>query len=179
MRLQRIIPILMVNLLFLFLSQGTIIGQEQQPEAPQPNARQQLPPTVNQLFSDWVKLSLSGYSQSEIEFRLAYIDPQGNLLGQVKNLMRLNVIENLKRMRIKAAIANSTTQHDLRAAANRIRMEIRFAGMENDYLLRLLIRNNFGISITRIWGFDAKKSPAEQAQYWGIPALIPICSSLT
>ncbi len=141
MRPQRII-LLMVSLLFLFLNQGTIMGQ--QPETAQP------PPTVNQLFSDWVKLSLSGYSQSEIEFRMAYIDPQGNLLGQVKNLMRLNVIENLKRMSIKSAIANSTTRHDLRAAANKIRMEVRFAGMENDYLLRLLIRNNFGISITRI-----------------------------
>ncbi|MBF0277888.1 MAG: hypothetical protein HQM13_08860 [SAR324 cluster bacterium] len=152
MRLQRIIAVPVIGLLFLFFSGGLAMGQGQQPptqQAPAPAGNRALP-TVNQLFSDWVKLSLSGFSQSEIEFRIAYIDPQGIVMKQVKDLMRKNVIENLKRMNIRSAIANSTTRHDLRAALNKIRMEVRFAGMENDYLLRLLIRDNFGISITRI-----------------------------
>ena len=139
--------LLIAGLLILFFYPVPLVmGQE---EALEEGTTQALP-TVNNLFTIWAKLSLSGYSQSEIESRLENIDPEGRLLERVKRRMRLNVIKNLNRMNVKAEIANSTTVHDLRVVTNTIRMEVRFSGMENDHRLRIMIRNNFGISLSRI-----------------------------
>lgn len=103
---------------------------------------------VINLFSVWVKLSLVGYSQSEIESTLVNVDPQ--LLSQVKQRVRLNVINNLRSTNLPGEIEIASTEQELSLIRNKINTEIRFAGMENDTHLRWMIRKHFGIAINRI-----------------------------
>ncbi|MBF0353053.1 MAG: hypothetical protein HQM11_18615 [SAR324 cluster bacterium] len=100
------------------------------------------------LFSVWVKLSLIGYSQSEIESALSYVNIES--LSKVKQRLRLNVIKNLNRMHLEGDIDMSSTEQELRIIQEKIRTEIRFAGLENDQHLLVLIRHRFGISLGHI-----------------------------
>jgi len=128
--------IVLISLICLFCSQASIsIGQPK-------------PETLNNLFTVWTKLSLIGYTQSEIESSLSHIDP--NLLKRVKHRLRVNVIRNLKLMNIKEMLEESTTFHDLNIAKDHINTEVRFAGLENDHPLRIMIREQFGIPLSQI-----------------------------
>jgi len=120
----------------LFFGLGTGIAQVPIPEAQE------------NLFSVWAKLSLIGYSQSEIETALSSVDSKK--LARVKQRIRLNVIKNLSRVNLEEDIRMSTTEQELRIIREKIRIEVRFAGLENDRHLHVLIRHRFGIRMQRI-----------------------------
>lgn len=102
----------------------------------------------NNPFSMWVKLSLMGYSQSEIESTLQNVDAKE--LDMVRHRLRSNVITNLQHMNIQNEIRNSTNTQDLKFVIDKIRTEIRFAGLEKDHHVRSMIRDKFGISVSSI-----------------------------
>ena len=98
------------------------------------------------LFSLWIKMSLIGYSQSEIESALmGKVEPAQ--LKRVKHRLRINVINNLRNQNLRDDILNSSTVQDLRIIQEKVRTEVRFAGLENDSHLRMLIRRHFGVRV--------------------------------
>ena len=104
--------------------------------------------TPKNIFSQWVKLSLMGYNQSEIEATLNVY--QTEEIQLVKRRLRRNVLNNLMGVNLKQDISLSTTQQELRYIRDKIRTEIRFAGLENDFLVRQMIRHQFGIAVQDI-----------------------------
>ena len=110
----------------------------------------QQPPADNRgnLYSIWLKLSLMGYNQSEIEAVLTGILPEQ--LSFLKRQLRRDVINSLRRLNIKNEIDMITTEQELFNIREKIRTEIRFMGMENDIHLRRMIRHQFGIAINNI-----------------------------
>ncbi|MGK5094875.1 hypothetical protein WDW89_23055 [Deltaproteobacteria bacterium TL4] len=123
-------------LVFVFIGSGLGWAQASTPEK------------EDNLFSVWVKLSLIGYSQSEIETALNHVDPKQ--LSRVKQRLRLNVIKNLRRMRLETDIEMSTTEQELSIIRDKIRTEIRFAGLENDRHITTMIQHQYGISLRNI-----------------------------
>ena len=99
------------------------------------------------MYSAWLKLSLMGHSQSEIEAILKTVPEQ---LHNIKHQLRRDVLNALKRLNLVQEIQMSTTEQELITIREKIRTEIRFAGMENDQYLRSMIRHQFGISVYRI-----------------------------
>ena len=104
--------------------------------------------TPGNIFSQWVKLSLMGYNQSEIEATLNVYKPEE--LKLVKRRLRRNVLNNLVGGNLKQDISLSSTEQELRYIRDKIRTEIRFAGLENDFLVRQMIRHQFGIAVQDI-----------------------------
>ena len=104
--------------------------------------------TPKNIFSQWVKLSLMGYNQSEIEATLNVY--QSKEIQLVKRRLRRNVLNNLVGGNLKQDISLSTTEQELRYIRDKIRTEIRFAGLENDLLVRQMIRHQFGIAVQDI-----------------------------
>ena len=104
--------------------------------------------TPGNIFSQWVKLSLMGYNQSEIEATLNVY--QSEEIQLVKRRLRRNVLNNLVGGNLKQDISLSTTEQELRYIRDKIRTEIRFAGLENDLLVRQMIRHQFGIAVQDI-----------------------------
>jgi hypothetical protein len=104
--------------------------------------------TPGNIFSQWVKLSLMGYNQSEIEATLNVY--QTEEIQLVKRRLRRNVLNNLVGGNLKQDISLSTTEQELRYIRDKIRTEIRFAGLENDFLVRQMIRHQFGIAVQDI-----------------------------
>tara|TARA_B100000700_G_C14808730_1_gene744109 strand:+ start:115 stop:522 length:408 start_codon:yes stop_codon:yes gene_type:complete len=100
------------------------------------------------LYSIWMKLSMMGHNQSEIEGILSDIGEKQLL--RLKNRLRRDVMDTLKYLNLKNEIDLSRTERDLVLIRDKIRTEIRFAGLENDRLLPLLIRHKFGISLHNI-----------------------------
>jgi hypothetical protein len=100
------------------------------------------------LFSRWVKLSLMGFNQSEIEATLSSYTP--DQLQEVKHRLRRNVMNNLLNGNLQQDIELSTTEQELRYIREKIRTEIRFAGLENDRYIRRMIRHQFGIIMADI-----------------------------
>ena len=110
----------------------------------------QQPPLDSQgnLYSIWLKLSLMGHNQSEIEAILNGVTPEQ--LYRIKNQLRRDVLNTLRRLNLHNEISMSTTEHELFTIREKIRTEIRFAGMENDSRLRRMIRHQFGITLQNI-----------------------------
>ena len=110
----------------------------------------QQPPVDSQgnLYSIWLKLSLMGHNQSEIEAVLNGVTPEQ--LNRIKNQLRRDVLNTLRRLNIHNEISMSTTEQELFTIREKIRTEIRFAGMENDSRLRRMIRHQFGIALQNI-----------------------------
>ena len=104
--------------------------------------------TPGNIFSQWVKLSLMGYNQSEIEATLNVY--QSEEIQLVKRRLRRNVLNNLVGGNLKQDISLSTTEQELRYIRDKIRTEIRFAGLENDLLVRQMIHHQFGIAVQDI-----------------------------
>ncbi|MDH4120378.1 MAG: hypothetical protein OEV94_01560 [Deltaproteobacteria bacterium] len=109
-----------------------------------PALAQNTSPVVN-VYSMWVKLSLRGYAQEEIESVLKNIDPK--TLDEVKGRLRRSVISNLQLKKIDRLYARSRDYDDQNLVMESIRTEIRFAGLETDPELKLLIKDRFGISL--------------------------------
>ena len=110
----------------------------------------QQPPVDSQgnLYSIWLKLSLMGHNQSEIEAILNVVTPEQ--LYRNKNQLRRDVLNTLRRLNLHNEISMSTTEQELFTIREKIRTEIRFAGMENDSRLRRMIRHQFGITLQNI-----------------------------
>ena len=110
----------------------------------------QQPPVDSQgnLYSIWLKLSLMGHNQSEIEAILNGVTPEQ--LNRIKNQLRRDVLNTLRRLNLDNEISMSTTEQELFTIREKIRTEIRFAGMENDSRLRRMIRHQFGIALQNI-----------------------------
>ena len=110
----------------------------------------QQPPVDSQgnLYSIWLKLSLMGHNQSEIEAILNGVTP--GQLNRIKNQLRRDVLNTLRRLNLHNEISMSTTEQELFTIREKIRTEIRFAGMENDSRLRRMIRHQFGIALQNI-----------------------------
>ena len=110
----------------------------------------QQPPVDSQgnLYSIWLKLSLMGHNQSEIEAILNGVSTEQ--LYRIKNQLRRDVLNTLRRLNLHNEISMSTTEQELFTIREKIRTEIRFAGMENDSRLRRMIRHQFGIALQNI-----------------------------
>ena len=110
----------------------------------------QQPPVDSQgnLYSIWLKLSLMGHNQSEIEAILNGVTPEQ--LYRIKNQLRRDVLNTLRRLNLHNEINMSTTEQELFTIREKIRTEIRFAGMENDTRLRRMSRHQFWISLQNI-----------------------------
>ena len=110
----------------------------------------QQPPVDSQgnLYSIWLKLSLMGHNQSEIEAILNGVTSEQ--LNRIKNQLRRDVLNTLRRLNLHNEISMSTTEQELFTIREKIRTEIRFAGMENDSRLRRMIRHQFGIALQNI-----------------------------
>ncbi|MAJ29737.1 MAG: hypothetical protein CMQ73_00600 [Gammaproteobacteria bacterium] len=100
------------------------------------------------LYSIWIKLSMMGHNQSEIEGILAGINKQQ--MQHLKNRLRRDVLNTLTNLDLSNEIELSRTEQDLVMIRNKIRTEIRFAGLENDLLLQRMIRHKFGIGLENI-----------------------------
>ena len=124
--------------LFVALMVGVPPGLGQQPSA---NKREDL-------YSIWLKLSMMGHNQSEIEGLLAGITAEQMM--RLKNRLRRDVLATLTRINLKSEIDLIRTEHDLVLIRDKIRTEIRFSGLENDQLLQRMIRHTFGISLHNI-----------------------------
>ena len=68
----------------------------------------------------------------------------------LKNRLRRDVMDTLTYLNLRNEIDLSRTERDLVMIRDKIRTEIRFAGLENDRLLPLMIRHKFGISLQNI-----------------------------
>ena len=110
----------------------------------------QQPPADNRgnLYSIWLKLSMMGHNQSEIEGILNGTTKQQ--LMRLKNRLRRDVLDTLMHHNLLSQIELSRTEQDLFMIRYKIRTEIRFAGLENDQLLQRMIRHKFGIALQDI-----------------------------
>ena len=110
----------------------------------------QQPPADNMgnLYSIWLKLSMMGHNQSEIEGILT--DTTKQQLMRLKNRLRRDVLDTLMHHNLLSQIELSRTEQDLFMIRYKIRTEIRFAGLENDQLLQRMIRHKFGIELQNI-----------------------------
>ena len=110
----------------------------------------QQPPADNRvnLYSIWLKLSMMGHNQSEIEGILNGTTKQQ--LMRLKNRLRRDVLDTLMHHNLLSQIELSRTEQDLFMIRYKIRTEIRFAGLENDQLLQRMIRHKFGIALQNI-----------------------------
>ena len=114
-----------------------------------PGLGQQSPKDSSEdLYSIWIKLSMMGHNQSEIEGILAEITEQK--LQHLKNRLRRDVLNTLTHLNLNNEIELSRTEQDLFMIRDKIRTEIRFAGLENDLLLQRMIRHKFGIALEKI-----------------------------
>ena len=100
------------------------------------------------LYSIWIKLSMMGHNQSEIEGILAGISQLQ--LQHLKNRLRRDVLNTLIQLNLSNEIELSRTEQDMDMIRDKIRTEIRFAGLENDLLLQRMIRHKFGIALDNI-----------------------------
>ena len=100
------------------------------------------------LYSIWIKLSMMGHNQSEIEGILTGISQQQ--LQHLKNRLRRDVLNTLTHLNLNNEIELSRTEQDMVMIRDKIRTEIRFAGLENDLLLQRMIRHKFGIALENI-----------------------------
>ena len=100
------------------------------------------------LYSIWIKLSMMGHNQSEIEGILTGISQQQ--LQHLKNRLRRDVLNTLTHLKLSNEIELSRTEQDMVMIRDKIRTEIRFAGLENDLLLQRMIRHKFGIALENI-----------------------------
>ena len=73
----------------------------------------QQPPVDSQgnLYSIWLKLSLMGHNQSEIEAILNGVTPEQ--LNRIKNQLRRDVLNTLRRLNLHNEISMSTTEQEL------------------------------------------------------------------
>ncbi len=104
-------------------------------------------PSAISLYSIWVRLSLRGYSQHEIESVLRNMDSKA--MEDVKNRLRATVLAQLQLKKIRQQLDRSRDKDDLNNVISSVETEIRFAGMQNDDLLKLMIKDRYGLRLDR------------------------------
>ncbi len=104
-------------------------------------------PSAVSVFSIWVRLSLRGFSQEEIESLLRNMDDK--TVNEVKVRLRRTVLAHLQLKKIGPQLKNSRDKDDLNNVISSIETEIRFAGMQSDDLLKLMIKDRYGIRLDR------------------------------
>lgn len=112
-----------------------------------PVALAQTSPSAVSIFSIWVRLSLRGLSQQEIESVLRNLDDK--TLNDVRARLRRTVLANLQLKKVGEQIQRSRDSDDLNTVISSIETEIRFAGLQNDDLLKLAIKDRYGIRLGR------------------------------
>jgi hypothetical protein len=112
-----------------------------------PVSQAQTAPAVS-VYSIWVRLSLRGYSQEEIESVLRNMDAK--TVDDVKARLRRTVLSNLRLKKVRERFLAAREKGDLQDVVTSIETEIRFAGLENDPELKSLIQERFGIPIERL-----------------------------
>ena len=105
----------------------------------------QTSPSAVSVFSIWVRLSLRGFSQQEIESVLRNMDDK--TMNEVKTRLRRTVLANLQLKKVGKQIRLSRDSDDLATVISSIETEIRFAGLQNDKRIVLMIKDNFGIPL--------------------------------
>ena len=104
-------------------------------------------PTAMSIYSVWVRLSLRGFAQNEIEAMLRNMDDK--TLEEVKKRLRRTVLAQLQLKKIGEQVNISRDKDDLRNIVSSIETEIRFVGMQDDDLLKLQIKDRYGIRLDR------------------------------
>lgn len=112
-----------------------------------PVSQAQTPPAIN-VYSIWLRLSLRGFSQEEIESALRNMDAK--TLDEVKARLRRTVLANLRLKKVRERFHASRDKGDLQDVMSTIETEIRFAGLENDNELKREIEEAFGVPINRL-----------------------------
>ncbi|HUJ75026.1 MAG TPA: hypothetical protein VL359_09215 [bacterium] len=113
-----------------------------------PSSEAQTPTNPVSVYSIWVRLSLRGYSQEEIESLLRNMDSK--TLEEVKGRLRRTVLSNLRLKQVRQHYLAARDKGDLEDVYSSIETEIRFAGLENDTELRYEIRERLGIPFDRL-----------------------------
>lgn len=105
-------------------------------------------PSSVSIYSIWIRLSLRGMNQAEIESLMRNMAPKN--IGEVKKRLRETVISNLKARKIPELFLASRDSDDLKSVLISIETELRFAGLQNDEDLKQMIKNKLGIPINRL-----------------------------
>jgi hypothetical protein len=112
-----------------------------------PATQAQTPPALN-VYSIWLRMSLRGYSQEEIESALRNMDAK--TIDEVKSRLRRTVLANLRLKNVRERFQLSRDKGDLQDVKGTIETEIRFAGLENDNELKREIEEAFGVPLNRL-----------------------------
>ena len=104
-------------------------------------------PSAMSIYSVWVRLSLRGFAQNEIEAMLRNMDDK--TIEAVKQRLRRTVLAQLQLKKIGEQVRISRDKDDLRNIISSIETEIRFAGMQDDDQLKLQIKDRYGIRLDR------------------------------
>ena len=105
-------------------------------------------PSAVSVFSVWVRLSLRGFTQQEIESVLRNMDEK--TLLEVKGRLRSTVLANLELKKVRKRYLTSQDKDDLNSIRSSIETEIRFAGLQNDASLKQMIKDRFGIPVSSL-----------------------------
>ena len=105
-------------------------------------------PSAVSLYSIWIRLSLRGLNQNEIESLMRNMDPAS--IAQVKQRLRNTVIGNLATKKVRERFLSSRDSDDLNSVLSTIETELRFAALQSDDEVKLLIRDRFGIPLGRL-----------------------------
>lgn len=105
-------------------------------------------PSSVSIYSIWIRLSLRGMNQGEIESLMRNMAPK--TIGEVKKRLRDTVISNLKARNIPELFLASRDSDDLKSVLISIETELRFAGLQNDEDVKQRIKNELGIPINRL-----------------------------
>ena len=112
-----------------------------------PVSQAQTPSSIN-VYSIWLRMSLRGYSQQEIESALRNMDAK--TMDEVRSRLRSTVLSNLRLKKVRERFLASKDKGDLQGVVDTIETEIRFAGLENDTDLKHQIEERFGIPLQRL-----------------------------
>ena len=100
------------------------------------------------MYTQWIKMALLGKNQAEIEYFFRNSDSK--TMETIKKRIRNAVLGNLKRSGIVSMINKRSDMDDINTVIQKIVVEIRYAGMEQDEDLKLSIKEEFGISLERL-----------------------------
>jgi hypothetical protein len=129
------------------LLKWTMLGAVLVLAAATPVSMAQAPSSIS-VYSIWIRLSLRGLNQSEIEALMRNMDPA--TIADTKKRLRETVMSNLETKHVAERFATSRDSDDLNSLLSSIETELRFAGLQNDQEVKLMIRDRFGIPLRRL-----------------------------
>ncbi len=129
------------------LTKGLLLGLALLLLTATPVTLAQAPSTVS-LYSIWIRLSLRGLNQEEIESLLSNMDDKA--IASVKARLRTTVLSNLVARKVRERFLTSRDSDDLKSVVTVIETELRFAGMQSDEELKLMIKDRLGIPLSRL-----------------------------